>query len=138
MRRFLARGAVLATVLVFAAGCGSSILSQIPTAPVQTITQTFTGTLTPSGGETHPFTATNAGAITATLSAVGSGTAVTMGLSIGTWDGAACHIVVANDQAVAGSSLGGNASSAGNYCVRLYDVGTLTGPTAYTVVVVHP
>src|ERR671936_150443 len=103
MRRLIV---VFASLLCAATGaaCGSSILSQIPTAPASTpTTNTFTGTLTTNGGTSFSFTAVAAGPVKATLTDVSGGVAI--GFSLGTWDGTTCHLVMANDAAVAGAVL---------------------------------
>jgi hypothetical protein len=64
--------------------------------------------------------------------------AIVMGLSLGTWNGAACQIVLANDNATQGTVVTALASSLGSFCVRVYDVGRLVEPTSYELQVVHP
>ena len=60
-----------------------------------------------------------------------------VGLSIGTWNGVACQIVLANDNAASGASVTGTATVTGNYCVRVYDVGKLTQAAGYQITVTH-
>jgi hypothetical protein len=77
--------------------------------------------------------------VTATLTAVGPDNTVVIGLSLGTWNGVVCHIpTLANDQAVQGSTVTGQATSLGSLCVRVYDVGRLTETISYEVQVSHP
>jgi hypothetical protein len=57
---------------------------------------------------------------------------------LGTWNGTACQAVLAKDNAVQGSTLLGTASTAGNLCVRIYDVGFLVSSITYQIDVVHP
>jgi hypothetical protein len=98
------------------------------------------GTLTVNGGQTHPFFTSATGPITATLTSLGEAPAgTTVGFSLGTLAGASCNIVLANDQAVVTSVLTGTVSTlGGRLCVRMYDVGKLTGPVDYTFTVSHP
>ncbi|PYR79516.1 MAG: hypothetical protein DMF86_03340 [Acidobacteria bacterium] len=122
-----------------AAACGSSLLSQIPTAPSSSPkTDTFAGQLTTNGGTSFSFTTVASGPVKATLTDVGGGVAI--GFSLGTWDGTTCHLVMANDAAVAGAVLSGTASSAGTYCVRVYDPSpsTVTDAVSYSVNVEYP
>jgi hypothetical protein len=58
---------------------------------------------------------------------------------MGTWDGVTCRVVLANDLAVASSTLTGTTASPASLCIRLYDLGNLKSESlAYTVQVVHP
>jgi hypothetical protein len=61
-----------------------------------------------------------------------------IGMALGTWNGAACTLVITNDSASQGSTVGGTINSAGNYCVRIYDVGNVVDPITWTVTVSHP
>lgn len=130
------RAFVLIAVLGFTAGCGDDIVPTTPTPDrPQAPPENFSGTLTVNGAATHPFT-TGSGLITATLNTVGTEGA-TIGVSLGTWNGSACQIVIANDNANQGAVVVGNASTTGSFCVRVYDVGRLGRPTDYSLTVVH-
>ncbi len=88
---------------------------------------------------THAFTTTTTGTVTATLTNMAPDSTLKIGLSMGTWNGATCAIVLANDQAVRTSVVTGTVSTlAGNLCVRIYDVGGISEPTDYEVTVIHP
>ncbi len=60
-----------------------------------------------------------------------------LGISLGTWNGNTCQVVLAKDNATLGSIVLGTASSAGTLCARVYDVGNLTEPASYEITVVH-
>ncbi len=138
--RSISRGGLALLVLAtfsFAA-CDNTVndTATTPTTPV-TVTETFTGTITPNGGATNEFVVSAAGTVTATLTAVSPDDSVTS-LSLGTWNGALCQLVLVNDNAVLGNTITGTASSIGTLCVRISDSGKLIGPTDYTVTVDHP
>jgi hypothetical protein len=97
----------------------------------------FTGTLRTNGAATYPFTATAGGTITATLTTLAPNS-LGIGLSIGTWTGSACQVVIANDNAVQAAVVTGTVTAAANLCVRVYDAGRLTAPADFTVTIVHP
>jgi hypothetical protein len=121
------------------AGCGDDLTSRPPTTPTTpSVTETFTGTLTRNGGATHPFVGSSSGTVTATLTTVAPDASVIVGLSVGTWNGNACQVVIAKDNAVQGSVVVASASSAGNLCVRIYDTGHMVNPVSYLITVVHP
>lgn len=118
-------------------GCGDDSTTDIPTGPTPVaVTETFSGTLNPNGGLTHPFAVQQTGSVSATLSTV-SPEGTTIGLSLGTWNGQTCQIILANDNAVQGNSVVGSATSTGTFCARVYDVGKLAGLTDYEISVTH-
>lgn len=139
MRRSIHWSLALCLVL-FIPGCDSDNPFELPTqptTPLPTITDTFSGTVNVNGAITHPFGVQTGGQVIATLSTVSPEDTI-IGLSLGTWNGVACQIVLANDSARAGARVVGNVGGLGDLCVRLYDVGHMTGPTSYEVQVVHP
>jgi hypothetical protein len=137
-RTFVCRLPLL-LVLALPAACGDDDPTPIDPTPIpEDTTETFTGSLNPNGGITHPFNAARSGTITATLTSVAPDATVTVGLSLGTWNGASCQIVIANDRATQGTVVIGTGSSLGPFCVRLYDIGSLAETITYEVQVRHP
>ncbi len=118
----------------------SGLIDELPTTPDPVITtETFTGTLTVNGAQTHQFFTSATGAVTATLTSLGEAPPETVGFGMGTLAGASCNVVLANDQAVVTSVLTGTVSTlGGTLCVRMYDVGKLTAPVEYSFTVSHP
>jgi hypothetical protein len=133
---------VLALSALGVAGCDNTIenLGNTPTTPTPVnVTETFTGSLGPNGALTHPFTVNTPGTVVATLMEVTPDNTVTLGISLGTWNGTTCQIVLANDKALPGGSVTGNVSSLGTLCLRIYDPeGKLTAISNYSVDVFHP
>lgn len=142
MRRPIRTQFVVVLFALAAAACGDSAADSAasPTSPTVTtpiVTETFSGTLPRNGATTWPFTTAAAGTVTATLTTVSpNGTAI--GLSLGTWNGSACQIIIANDRAVVGTVVTGAVTAAGSLCVRTHDATGLPGPADYVVTVVHP
>ncbi len=134
----LAVMAIVATVggVAFWA-CSNNIPTTTTTTPTIT-TDTFNGTLNPNGAQTFSFSVQAAAVLTATLTSISPDSTATLGLAIGTWNGSACQIVIANDKAVQGTVVTGSSGGAGTLCVRVYDVGNLTQNEAFVVTVVHP
>jgi hypothetical protein len=134
--------AILGSVLVAAmavSGCDNGP-STAPTPPsTNPITETFTGTINLNGAITHPFSATAAGAVTATITSLDPATGSILGFQLGTWDTVRCTAVLSNDLATTGSAFTASTQSAASLCVRLHDPnGALTAnPVSYTVTVVH-
>ena len=138
--RPIVRGMLLCAFIALGAACDNNTTPTTPTPPVLT-TDTFTGTLVANGGITHQFSASRTGTVTATLTAVGPDSSKTVGFSMGTVIGTVCQAVLANDAAVQNAALSATASTQGTYCVRIYDVGSITaatGPFTYTITVQHP
>lgn len=143
--RWISSPAVLFTTLALTtAGCGSDTPTG-PTDPGDTpveITESFPasgpGTLTPNGGITHIFGVQRAGRITATLTTLAPDSSVRLGLNLGSWNGVACTQHITKDDATQGTTIIGEATATGNYCIRIFDsAGTLTGPVEYQTTVTH-
>jgi hypothetical protein len=143
MRRLIPGLFLLSVLASGAAGCNNNdpitTTPTTPTTPGTTITEPlFTGTLKVNGAATYPFTATAGGTITATLNTVAPDAAIGIGLSLGTWNGSACQIVIANDNATQTIAITGTVTAASSLCVRVYDPGRLSAPVDFTVTIVHP
>jgi hypothetical protein len=117
--------------------CGSDDTSDISTAPTPvTITQSFSDTLNINGARTHSFTVDRAGTVSAQVKAL-SNAAATLGVSLGTFNGVACTIIISNTAAVLNTTVTGTAQSSGQFCVWVNDVGKLAAGLDYTVDVTH-
>ena len=138
-RRFVSLAAVAALALGGAA-CdnGDTTTPTTPTDPTNTITETFAGSIGVNGAATFTFPTTASGSVTATLRSITPVTTVQVSLSLGTWNGANCQVVLTNDRASQGGAITGSVSGAGTLCVRIADIGQVTQVTGFEVVVVHP
>ena len=135
--RHLVTSLLLLTAAAFAGCSGSDDPPETPTqpSPVQIITS-FTGNLNVNGARTHDFTVDRAGTVTAQVKAL-SQEGATIGVSLGTFNGAACAILLSNTAAVLNTMVTGTAQSTGRFCVWLNDVGKLTAGVDYTIEVTH-
>ena len=139
MRAIILLSLVLSAA-VAAAGCDGEI-NNIPTTPDPVfVTDTFTGTLTVNGAQTHNVFTSATGMVTATVTSLGENAPEKVGFSIGTLSTVGnCTVVVSNDNAVVNSSLAGTVASLnGSLCVRVFDVGAMAAPVDYTITVNHP
>jgi hypothetical protein len=133
--------AVILAIALGQAACSEDINPAVPSEPSNPVTETFTGTLTKNGGVTHPFSVARSGALRASIASLAPDSAVTIGLSLGTWNGTAetCATVISNDHATVGTAIVGAADREGRLCVRVYDAaGTLPQSTDYELAVVRP
>jgi hypothetical protein len=132
---------VLALCAGAATACDDEPVTPIdPTTPITT-TETFSGTLNLNGAVTHQFSTTSRGAITATLTKLDPDAALTIGVSLGTWNvgTSSCTVILANDSTAVGSGVLGAVSGVGILCLRVYDPGGKVTPSqTYSVDVVHP
>jgi hypothetical protein len=139
MRAIILLSLVLSAAFV-AAGCDGEI-NNIPTTPDPVfVTETFTGTLTVNGAQTHNVFTSATGMVTATVTSLGETAPEKVGFSMGTLSTiGTCTVVLHNDSAVVNSSLNGTVANLnGSLCVRVFDVGSLTAPVDYTITVNHP
>jgi hypothetical protein len=122
-----------------AAACGGDNAPTNPNTPTPVaVTETFNGTLTANGGRTHEFIVQQAGQVSVKLSALAPDDTISIGLSLGTWNGAVCSAILSNDKAVLNNTVTGNAQNTGFFCARVYDAaGSLAASTDYTIDITH-
>jgi hypothetical protein len=149
MRRLCWRALLLMTVTAVASACNNNTSTPTtPTAPLTVLTETFSGTLLKNAAYTHPFAVNDAGDVSVFLlhsaDPARPDDAIPIGISLGTWNGVSCAIVIANDNTTPVSAdnatsgqLTGRATSAGNLCVRVYDVGYVSGSANYELLIDH-
>jgi hypothetical protein len=139
MRSFIVR-LLLVPIAAIAFGCSGDI-ANLPTTPDPVfVTETFTGTLNVNGAATHNVFTGATGTVTATLTSLGENPPAKVGISLGTLGTTnVCTVVLHNDTAIVSTELLGTVSTlSGSLCLRIYDVGALTGPVDYTLTIRHP
>jgi hypothetical protein len=120
-------------------GCGEDPF-EVPTNPTPAVpvTETFNGTVSLKGAQTHTFTTQASGTVTATLKFLVPDNTVKMGFALGTFNGSACQLVITKTDAVEATVITGAVSALGSLCVYIHDVGNLVQPADYEIEVVHP
>ena len=112
------------------------------TASAPTVTETFSGTLTPSATLVFPFSVTVYGTVNlALVDVTGPTVPATMQvrLGIGTPDGAGGCTLSATSLSTAGTTTQVTATKdVGDYCALIADVGNLVGTAAFDITVAHP
>ena len=131
--------ALLAAVL--SSACGDDTTTVTEPTPVRgsPVNESFQSNLTPQGSVWRLIDAIQTGTMTATLSATDQpSTVVGMGIGLRNSTSTACLL---NKEVIttAGSSPQLSATvDRGNYCVKLFDTGTLTTPMSFTITLTYP
>lgn len=140
-----ARLLVLACIVASAAACDNSgDPATTPTAPALLITESFSGTVDPTGSDFRMFTVGSPGGeVDVTLTAAGPPATIFMGLGVGTpaADSSSCTLDTRFSVAVPASTtpqIGPLNAGPGTYCFKVFDVGNQTATINYTVTVAHP
>jgi len=106
------------------------------------VTETFSGTLTPSATVVFPFSVTVYGTINlALVDVTGPKVPSTMQvrLGIGTPDGAGGCTLAVTSLSTAGTTTQVTATKdVGDYCALIADVGNLVGTAGFDITVAHP
>lgn len=130
-----ARAVALAALAVAAGACGGGNSGTSPSSTTVT-SEDWSGVLAPGGTSSRSFTVTNAGTISITMNSAGA----TIGLGVGLprVTGGGCRVGV---QVITGPGPNpqiSTAADAGQYCVQVFDTGTLTDPISFDVKIDHP
>ncbi|MFI5184366.1 MAG: hypothetical protein ACHQNV_08210 [Vicinamibacteria bacterium] len=101
-------------------------------------TDTFTGTLLPSGSITYDVTVKGNGELDLSITSLTPQTTITVGLAIGVSASGGCSPLTNAENAKVGSILPAEVTP-GQYCVAVYDVGNVLNPgDTFTISVLHP
>jgi len=142
MRRSVLSVWLITALVAASAACNNNSNPTIPTPTPNPTTETFPGTIDVNGAATFPFTIATGGFVTATLTSVGPDSTTLIGFSIGTVSSTGgCSVTGSGlflDKAAQGASIVASVTIPGTLCLRVYDAGTLTGPTTFSIDVAHP
>lgn len=133
----------LAVLLVSAftlAACGDDETTT-PTEPAPTTQSvTWSTSLALSGQTSRSFRTTRTGSVSITLQSLAGSTTMRAGLGVGIplADGSGC-VLSRSVETTAGATAQLELSiDPGDYCVQVYDLGELTQPVSFTVLLVYP
>jgi hypothetical protein len=131
--------AMLGLMFLTASACGDKTTTTPTTTTTSPTTSVFSSRLTPGGAVSRQFGASTAGTVTAMLTnAAGPNTVVGLGIGVPTTGLAKCALTT-TIQTNAGPTPQLSASvDAGNYCVVVFDLGTLTSAIDFSVTLVYP
>jgi len=119
---------------IMLAGCGSDSTPTTPTNTSKTVTENWSSVLAPGGASTRTFTVTSAGTVVVTLTA---GPTVGLGVGLPRTMGGGCRLGVSVNASPATTAQISTQADAGQYCVQVYDLGTLTDPSGFALKIEH-
>ena len=131
---------VFCLALATVPACGSDSTSPDTGTSTSTITETFSSLIQEKGSATRSFKVDTAGTVGLQLITLSQSGAV-VGLALGTFSGTTCTITKSVQTASDGTSNAPQISSslsAGDYCVRVSDVGNLNTIVTFTVYITKP
>lgn len=126
------------TFVITLGGCGTV---DVPTGPTTApVTDLFENQLGVQGSATRSFTVRDTGVVSVTLTSVGPPADVAVGLGIGIprSGGSACAMSQSVTATASTVPQLTTTAEGGAYCVRIFDVGALTGDVRFSVSVQHP
>lgn len=131
-----ARIAALCALALVTAACDETMI----TSPTETSidVNSFSSVIHPGSAASRDFTLASGGTVAVTLTTTSPpGVALGLGLGIPRSNGS-CALSVAV-QAIAGSDARiSTIADAATYCAKVYDPGTVAGPTTFTIVISRP
>jgi hypothetical protein len=107
-----------------------------PQVGTVTLTDVLTSVVTQHGVDTHEVVAGFGGPATINLATAGDGT-VALGVSFGVWDGSTCRVNTTTTTVAGVDPQLTPTIDAGAYCLQIFDPGTLTAPTSFTITTSH-
>lgn len=142
-RRQLNRTGLVLALLALLTGCGDDNAPTSPTTTPETTVEIYTGQLSPAGSGFYSYQVGQSGTATLTFASLTNpttGRAINSILTIGVGVPAGEDCAVSNSiDARPGLAPQLTSSvSAGIYCVRLWDPGTLTARVNFAVRIQHP
>lgn len=117
------------------AGCGSNKTATTPSTTSGPMTENWSSVIAPGGASTRTFTLNSAGTIVVTLTA---GPTVGLGVGLPRTNGGGCRLGVSVNASPGTAPQINTQADAGQYCVQVYDLGTLTDPVGFALKIDHP
>ena len=130
------RIAAIGWAALLAGACEDAAITSPSQTPVDV--NSFSSVINPGGGASREFTLTSGGTVAVTLTTTApSGVALGLGIGIPRSNGSCA--LSAGVQAVAGAAAQiATTAEAATYCAKVYDPGTVTEPTTFTIVISRP
>ena len=130
--------AAIGVAVLVCAGAACGWLHDGSTSPSNAVVEKFSGSLRQQGSVVFSFNTSQTGSVDVTLTAMTPSSSATVGLGVGAPSGDACTLTKAASSVSPGSTAQLSVSeSAGAYCVKVYDVSSLTQTVTVSVTVSH-
>jgi hypothetical protein len=123
------------SAVVMLAGCGSDNAPTTPSTPSGPMTENWSSVIAPGGASTRTFTLNAAGTIVVTLTA---GPTVGLGVGLPRTNGGGCRLGLSVNASPGATPQINTQADPGQYCVQVYDLGTLTDPIGFALKIEHP
>lgn len=137
-KRTSLRGSVSPWLVIacFATGCGGNSTPTTPTTTSAATSEGWSSVVAPGGQSSRSFTVNSSGTIVVTLTAAD----VTLGLGVGLprVTGGGCRLSVSVNTSAGSSPQISAPADAGQYCVQVFDLGTLRDPVGFSLKIDHP
>lgn len=127
---------LMLAVAIFTAACGGDSSPTAPSTPTPSGNESWSGVLAPGGASSRSFTVSANGTITVTLTDVG--TAVGLGVGVPRVTGGGCRLGVAVTATAGSTPQISTPADAGQYCVQVFDLGSLRDPVGFALKISHP
>ena len=137
LRAFVSPWPVHAFIAAMVAACGDDTSTATsPSTPTKPAAETWSSALAPGGASSRSFMVSAAGTINVTMTSAGS----TVGLGVGLprVSGGGCRLGVSVNTGGGSAPQISTQADAGQYCVQVFDLGTLTDPISFTLTIDHP
>ena len=124
-------------ITLLVAACSNDKTPTTPTNTSGTRSETWSSTVAPGGQSSRSFTLDASGTINVTLTAAGAA-ALGLGVGLPRTTGGGCRLGVSVNASAGTTPQISTAADAGQYCVEVYDLGTITDPVGFAVKIDHP
>jgi hypothetical protein len=130
------RIAAICGLALLAAACEDAAVTSPSETPVDV--NSFSSVISPGSAASREFTLTSSGTVAVTLTTtLPSGIALGLGLGIPRTDGS-CALSSGVQTAAGSAAQIAMSAEPATYCAKVYDPGTVTQPTTFTIVITRP
>ena len=124
-------------IALLATACGDDTTTPTtPSTPSTPTSESWSSVVAPGGQSSRSFTVNSSGTIAVTLTAADA----TLGIGVGLprTSGGGCRLGVSVNASAGSSPQISTPADAGQYCVQVYDLGTLRDPVGFSLKIDHP
>ena len=130
------RIAAICCVALLAGACEDANITSPSETPVDI--NSFSSIINPGSAASREFTLTSGGTVAVRLTTTApAGVALGVGIGIPRSNGS-CALSAGIEAVAGGAAQVAMTAEAATYCAKVYDPGTLTAPTAFTIVISRP